>query len=211
MFTFHAWLNAGSPSLRLPIVGLDVTPLARFGWLGVDVFFVLSGFLLTRQAFARLRERASTEHGVLAREFGDKYRTYVRRRIVRVYPAYYATLAVLLALAAARIYQEVPGRLDLLMHLPMMHNAIERYIATIDGPFWTLPFEWHFYLVFPWLFVLLRRHGARVLYAGAIGGVLVAKAIVMATHDGYAQLWLPIRLDAFAAACAAVRTPPRMR
>jgi peptidoglycan/LPS O-acetylase OafA/YrhL len=199
VFVFHGWLNAGSPALRLPVLDFDLSPLARFGWLGVDVFFVLSGFLLTRQHLARLERPGAAARGAFARAFGDRYATYLKRRILRVYPAYYASLAALLALAAAGVYGRLPERLDLALHLAMAHNVVDRYVATMNGVFWTLPFEWSFYLVFPFLFVLLRRHGALALYAGALAVVLLVKGIIVVMQNGYLQLYLPIRLDAFVA------------
>ncbi len=199
---FHSWLAAGSP--RLHVRALDCTPLAQFGWLGLDVFFVLSGFLLTRQSMLKQAERiAQPGEGRLAAAFGERYLTYLRRRILRVYPAYYACLAILLILGATGIYMHLPGKLELLLHLFMVHNLVEKYIATINGVFWTLPFEWHFYLVFPLLFVLLRRHGAWAVYTLAIACVVASKLVVMATNDGFPQVLLTIRLDTFAAGMCA--------
>jgi peptidoglycan/LPS O-acetylase OafA/YrhL len=150
VFVFHSWSNAGSPAIRLAIRAqpIDLTPLVAFGWLGVDVFFVLSGFLLTRQAV--LKQEHILPAGTASRfvsTFGEKYGSYLRRRILRVYPAYYACLTALLILAAMGVYRHLPGELDLLLHLGMVHNFIEKYIATMNSVFWTMPFEWQFYLV----------------------------------------------------------------
>jgi peptidoglycan/LPS O-acetylase OafA/YrhL len=206
VFVFHSWLNGGSPTIRLPVLtqSIDLTPLAAFGWLGLDVFFVLSGFLLTRQACLKAeRSVVTTTSTRFVAAFGEKYSSYLRRRILRVYPAYYACLTALLILAATGVYLRLPGKLELLLHLGMVHNFIERYIATMNGVFWTLPFEWQFYLIFPLLFVMLRRYGAWVLYGSALIGVIGTKLLVMATNDGYPQVLLPIRLDTFAAGMCA--------
>jgi peptidoglycan/LPS O-acetylase OafA/YrhL len=58
-----------------------INRLAAAGWAGVDLFFVLSGFLITRVLFA-------------ARERPDYYRSFYVRRVRRIAPAYYAMLAV---------------------------------------------------------------------------------------------------------------------
>ncbi|MEO8847567.1 MAG: acyltransferase, partial [Casimicrobiaceae bacterium] len=203
---FHCWLNAGSPPLRVGTSAhsLDLTPLVAFGWLGLDVFFVLSGFLLCRQASLKLDRRVGGGGGGRFRQaFGENYGAFLRRRILRVFPAYYACLTALLLLAAAGVYLRLPDYTDLLLHLGMVHNFIEKYIATMNGVFWTLPFEWQFYLVFPLLFVLLRRHGGWVLYGVALSCVVASKLIVMATNNGYAQLLLTIRIDEFAAGMCA--------
>ena len=206
VFVFHSWSNAGSPAISLAIRAqpIDLTPLVAFGWLGVDVFFVLSGFLLTRQAV--LRQEHTLPAGTASRfvsAFGEKYGSYLRRRILRVYPAYYACLTALLILAAMGVYRHLPGELDLLLHLGMVHNFIEKYIATMNSVFWTMPFEWQFYLVFPLLVIVLKRYGGWSLYAIALLGVVASKLFVMYTNNGYPQVLLPIRLDAFAAGMCA--------
>jgi len=206
VFVFHSWLNGGSPTVPVSILPqpIDLSPLAAFGWLGLDVFFVLSGFLLTRQAFFKAERSVATSRSTgFAAAFGEKYTSYLRRRILRVYPAYYACLTALLLLGATGIYLRLPGKFELLFHLGMIHNFIEQYIATMNGVFWTLPFEWQFYLIFPCLFVVLRRYGASVLYGSVLIGVIGTKLLVMATNDGYPQVLLPIRLDTFAAGMCA--------
>lgn len=206
VLAFHVWLNAGHPALRIGLAGadFDLSPYAMFGWIGVDIFFVLSGFLLTRVALdrgARLArsDNAAGRSGWVAEPYG----TYLTRRILRVFPAYYACITVLLFLAAAGIYRELPGTLDMAIHVVMSHNFVEKYITSINGVFWTLPFEWHFYLVFPLLFAFQARAGAVALYVCAAAIVLATKAQVMITDDGFGQTLVLIRLDAFCAGMAA--------
>src|SRR6185437_12609054 len=101
------------------------------------------------------------------------------------------------------VYLRLPGKVELLLHLGMVHNFIEKYIATMNGVFWTMPFEWQFYLVFPLLFILLRRYSAWALYGIAIVSVICSKLLVIAMQDGYPQVVLFIRLDEFAAGMCA--------
>jgi peptidoglycan/LPS O-acetylase OafA/YrhL len=112
--------------------------------------------------------------------------TFLRKRILRVYPAYYGCLTLLVALAAAHLYLRLPGRLELLLHLGMMHNLVDAYVSTMNGVFWTLAIV-------------------------ALAIVYAAKAYVMLTSDGTMHAQLPIRLDAFVfGMCAgryAARTP----
>ncbi len=135
--------------------------------------------------------------------FGEKYSSYLRRRILRVYPAYYVCITVLLILAATGIYLHLPGKVELLLHLGMVHNFVEKYIATMNGVFWTMPFEWQFYLVFPLMFILMRRYSAWALYGIALVSVICSKLLVMAMQNGYPQVLLFIRLDEFAAGMCA--------
>ena len=200
VLAFHAWLNAGHPALPIgpEAFSVDLSPYAKFGWIGVDVFFVLSGFLLTRVALSRTGPLAAPPRSI-AESLGESYGSYLRRRILRVYPAYYACMSVLLVLAVLGVYGRVPDEADMLLHVVMSHNFVERYIVSMNGVFWTLPFEWHFYLLFPLLLWLLRRFGAVALYAGAVVVVLATKAQVIWADDGFGQLLVLIRLDAFCA------------
>jgi peptidoglycan/LPS O-acetylase OafA/YrhL len=200
---YHAWLLAGQPSatLPLPAAHLDLTPILKFGWLGVDLFFVLSGFLLTRQAWGKVARGGRA--GWLPSHFGETYLSFLNRRILRVYPAYYAVISVLLVLAALHIYQSPPEKADLLLHLVMSHDLVERY-GTINAVFWSIPFEWQFYLVFPLLFIAMRRTNLVAFYLIAALIALGTKEWVIVHQDGYMQLHLPIRLDEFVAGmCAA--------
>lgn len=199
VFAYHAWLASGAKPVLIPVFGLhaDLTPWFAFGWLGLDIFFVLSGFLLTRQEWIRIERRGSDDEVRGMRPFLAFCRTFLRKRILRVYPAYYGCLTLLMALAATHVYLRLPGRLELLLHLPMMHNVVDAYVSTLNGVFWTLPFEWQFYLFFPLLFVLLVRAGPWTLAAVGLAIVLAAKAYVEVTGDGAMHAQLPIRLDAF--------------
>ena len=199
VFAYHAWLASGARPVLIPFAGLnvDLTPWFAFGWLGLDIFFILSGFLLTRQEWIRLEREGSANALAGIRAFLAFCATFLRKRILRVYPAYYGCLTLLIALAAAHLYLRLPGRLELLLHLGMMHNLVDAYVSTLNGVFWTLPFEWQFYLIFPLLFVLLVRSGPWTLALIGLTIVCAAKAYVVLTADGTMHAQLPIRLDAF--------------
>jgi peptidoglycan/LPS O-acetylase OafA/YrhL len=149
---------------------------ARPGWLpggflGVDVFFVLSGFLITSLL---LRERRSTGRTAL--------RSFWMRRARRLLPALYVLLALLLAyqvvVRAAGIAQL---RWDALAALGYATNWFlighqQSYFAAFTAPdalqhLWSLAVEEQFYLVWPLVVAagLLRRRGA-------LAGVLLAAA-----------------------------------
>ena len=73
MVVFYHFLPA-----KGPLTVLD--PLLRLGWVGVDLFFVLSGYLIT---------------GILVDTRGEEgwYRHFIVRRVLRIFPLYYAALA----------------------------------------------------------------------------------------------------------------------
>ena len=84
---FHSFLVGG--------LGPDFAWLSRYGWMGVDIFFVLSGFLIGRQVLQPL----ARGEPLSLREF------YVRRAF-RILPAFAVVLALYVALPA---WREAPG------------------------------------------------------------------------------------------------------
>ena len=216
---YHLWLNAGHPALVVPLIHIDLVPLVTMGWLGVDIFFVLSGFVLTWQAlherassigssFPRKRESSAPsfprkrESSVVCADFWHNAGTFLRRRILRVYPAYLASLTVLLPLAWLGIYRTPPALADVALHLVMFHNVVARYVDSINGVFWSMPFEWQFYLIFPLLILPVLRGRTRWLVAGAVIAAAAMKlgSALQGPGDEIAQL--PWRIDEFVAGMA---------
>jgi peptidoglycan/LPS O-acetylase OafA/YrhL len=121
--------NHGLP--LLPIPGL------RFGWLGVDLFFVLSGFLLGRPF-------------IDGRAQGRSLREFWQDRFLRIAPAYYAawaTTAVFLVVLVPGVWQ-VASSLWSLVFLNNLHYA---GVFALNPAFWTLAVEMQFYVVLPWM------------------------------------------------------------
>jgi|GEM_PF-657351 len=225
---YHLWLNVGHPALVVPVIHVDLVPLVTMGWLGVDVFFILSGFVLTWQA---LYERASSigsrgggdipiapsphrsgsdvpiapsfprkrESSVVRADFWHDAGTFLRRRILRVYPAYLASLTVLLPLAWLGIYRTPPALADIALHLVMFHNLVTRYVDSINGVFWSMPFEWQFYLIFPLLILSVLRGRTRWLVGGAVIVAVAMKLWSALQGPGGEIAQLPWRIDEFVA------------
>jgi len=159
--------------------------------LGVRLFFVLSGFLITALLLvARDECRAGTmTTATAARRF------YVRR-FLRIFPIYYATLIVAAALS-------VPGVADSFWwHVAYLSNV--KFASTQSaGPashFWTLAVEEQFYLVWPWIVLATHTSSLRRIAIGAILGAPFYRISVTALgYPGFAAL-LPFGvLDALAA------------
>jgi peptidoglycan/LPS O-acetylase OafA/YrhL len=163
----HAWGIAGNP--RVTLLGTDLTMmLARGGW-GVDLFFVLSGFLLARPWFV------AEARGAARPAFGP----YFKRRLRRIVPAYYLSLVVLLALFLPSHNLDpatVEGPLGVLnigAHLTFVHHLIPATSSEfrgLNGVYWTLTIEMTFYLVLPLVVPLF--FGARRVLLTLIGAFI---------------------------------------
>lgn len=172
----------------------DTTPIFVAGWLPVDGFFVLSGFLIT-DALLRQHER----HGAI------DIAGFLARRFARLYPA---LLVVLGAIAVvALVADERPWRdvwPSLASAASIGHNFNYRDVSpllTEVGPFWSLGIEFQFYIVFPIVVVaLIAWRASRPVWVGLLLVVIALSATGRAVlgverfPDSY--LWTHVRLDA---------------
>lgn len=115
-----------------------ITSFAVFGRTGVVLFFVLSGFLLFRP-YAK---------ALLFQERWPSIRTFYLRRIFRIWPAYYATL-ILMILLFERQYLQPDHWKQLALFLTFFMDSSSKTWQQLNGPFWTLAIEWQFYMVLP--------------------------------------------------------------
>ncbi|TAA06716.1 acyltransferase [Pseudoxanthomonas winnipegensis] len=157
---FHAWVVGG--------LAPEWTWLSRYGWMGVDLFFVLSGFLIGGQVLAPLSRGQPLR-------FGDFY----LRRAFRILPAYWVVLA-LYALVPA--WRERPEMEPLWKFVLMVMNLGNDYSRPAFSHAWSLCVEEHFYLVFPVLaWWLMRRPAAwKVALLAAlvlVGGIALRAGI----------------------------------
>jgi len=127
-----------------------------YGWLGVEVFFVISGFVIP---LALLREQYSLSN----------YRTFLLKRLARLYPPYLASVALGFALLALySIYKGQPrvnfDSSDLLLHLGFLNDLFGR--PWLNSIYWSLAIEIQFYLMIGLLFPLLFSSEPWQRYAG---------------------------------------------
>jgi peptidoglycan/LPS O-acetylase OafA/YrhL len=119
----------------------------RIGGFGVDLFFVLSGFLIS---------------GLLFKDYKNTGRIHIRRFLIRrglkIWPSYY-----LLMMGAAVLFvfgHAAMSKSQLLANIFFVQNYIPGYpFYTIFSHTWTLAIEEHFYLLLPFLFLLLVARG----------------------------------------------------
>ncbi len=170
--------------------------LSRFGGLGVDVFFVLSGFLITNLLY---RERE---------KFGRvSLQSFYLRRGFRIIPAYICFLLFVAALAVAGI--ATPNARDWVAAGTFTMNFIHRPAWEL-GHIWSLSIEEHFYLVWPLVFAALSRRAAVAVLVGVlIVGPLIRCAVLIwwPMWSPMTDLWTFTRLDAIAAGCLLALLP----
>jgi peptidoglycan/LPS O-acetylase OafA/YrhL len=131
-----------------PTSGIDalIGDVLFFGWAGVDLFFVLSGFLIT---------------GILldTRDSGRYFSTFYARRILRIFPLYYLILFLALVvlpkfptvdavLMAHDVPVELPPQWPYWSYLTNFSIADRGWVHWVDVG-WSLAIEEHFYLVWP--------------------------------------------------------------
>jgi peptidoglycan/LPS O-acetylase OafA/YrhL len=156
-----------------------VERVTRPGWLGVDLFFVLSGFLIT---------------GILLDSRDDRFyfRNFYARRVLRILPLFSVTLvAVVLAYPGAAKFVGLSAL--------FLANLVQLWgVPMIYGPLWSLAVEEHFYLVWP---LLVRVGSARLIAASAVlvivGEPVARLAGFYAGQETHMFTWF--RLDGLAA------------
>ncbi len=166
------------------------------GWIGVDLFFVLSGYLIT----GILLDTAGRPH---------YYRNFIVRRSLRIFPLYYACLALygFLTFFPGPIrwhdYFGVGGASWYLFYLGNVKAFVQNAYpgAAILTPLWSLQVEEQFYLTFP--FVVLaasRKRLAAILMASVVMALLLRLVLTIALPENKlgTYLLMPCRMDALA-------------
>lgn len=158
------------------------------GWLGVDLFFVLSGFLVTGILLRDLR-------GGNTREV---FRRFYLKRAFRILPPFYLVLLAVLFTLERRALPDLP------LHLAFMSNYLQwdrMFEDNALGAFWSISVEEHFYLAWP---VLLAAVPATRRYHALIGIVLVtlvSRLVAVLTVEDFWRfniIMTPCRLDGLA-------------
>ncbi|ROR29941.1 MULTISPECIES: acyltransferase [unclassified Curtobacterium] len=167
---YHAYLftgTTGTGPTELPWL----RPIIGWGYLGVPLFIVLSGYVLMLPVLTRF----------------DRYRLpggfwkFVWRRARRIIPPYWASLVLfaLLILFVPVLGQPGGTQWDtklpmgwgtFLTHFFLVHDFFPQYIGKINGPMWTVAVEWQIYFLMPLLILPLWR---------VFGGWATASSLVL--------------------------------
>jgi peptidoglycan/LPS O-acetylase OafA/YrhL len=128
--------------------------LLPFGWTGVWLFYVISGFVISRNLIA---DRITLKPAPLGH-----YLSFVVRRLFRIVPPYAAYIGICLIaiqfLGADEQYRELPYLATFTYNWRMIFTSVPQFSAF--GHLWTISVEEQFYVLFPILILLLRRDRA---------------------------------------------------
>jgi peptidoglycan/LPS O-acetylase OafA/YrhL len=188
---FHVWQICWQAAV-VPVINLSFQPLAEAGFLGVAVFFFISGFvLMLPYVQAHL---TGTAPPTLRHFFG--------RRFLKIVPSYVLCIVVLLAVGTQAYTGVFDAARDVIFHLLFIHNWFGVTNASINGVLWSLGVEVQFYLLFPLLVLLfVRRPLTATFVMFAIANAWRVWCVVTPNHYYIEQrlAQLPGYLDFFAA------------
>lgn len=145
----------------LIVILTHATNWMECGWIGVQVFFVLSGFLITSILL----------HDKEGRTFGEYIKRFYWRRSLRIFPVYFAYLigigAVLYLTSQGWFFKE-----KLTWLVTYSFNFYKAFWETKGSPFftplWSLAVEEQFYLVWPFLIYFLPKRSLKALIVGVV-------------------------------------------
>lgn len=166
-----------------------ITKLTSFGWVGVDLFFVLSGFLIGNILIVNKRS--------------PKYfTTFYVRRIVRIIPNYFLLLCIfgllwMLSMFSGNYFFADHGSIPFWTYFLMVHNFFMAHYNSLGNRAlsitWSIGIEEQFYLIFPFLVYFIRNKWVPFLLIFLIIGANLVRAMFNTWVPQY--VLLPSRMD----------------
>jgi peptidoglycan/LPS O-acetylase OafA/YrhL len=141
-----------------PILAAIQWPGTHFGWAGVDLFFVLSGYLVGGLLMREAESRGAIDG-----------KRFLIRRAFKIWPQYYVFL-LLATLLAAHKPDRTPAQ-----YIPSWFG-VQNYLGSPENHLWSLAVEEHFYLLL--LAALFVAASMRRLTFGFVSGLTLATAVV---------------------------------
>ncbi|MBN8826343.1 MULTISPECIES: acyltransferase [unclassified Spirosoma] len=178
VFLFHYFILSNGQPEWLP-------ELARFGWTGVDLFFVLSGFLIASQLFEDIKQRRKISLG-----------GFFLKRFFRIIPPYLVTVGLYFCIPAFREKEALPPLWKFLTFTQNFDLDLKHY-GTFSHA-WSLCVEEHFYLLLPLILVIYQsvdrfnRSGwlLLALFFFGFGARLYSLNVMYAPYIGHENSWL---------------------
>ncbi len=149
---FHIWQQSWlSPRFTLLGITFDFTHVVRTGYLFVDVFLLLSGFLMFMPYAASALDKTDA----------PSILNFYKKRALRILPPYYLCILILFISASLNGEYYTRGEMlrDILSHLTLTHTFFtDTYLFThLNVPLWTIAIEAQFYVLFPFIARAFRK------------------------------------------------------
>lgn len=188
--------------------GMRSIAILSWGGLAVDLFMMLSGFLMTHHYLLR-RDKEPWE-------VPSTWAVFWLRRFFRIAPLYYFLLIITFAIGAhlgdarqdiAQLWPTTATALEryydhsitnFLMHISFIFGVIPEYAFRTPLPDWSIGLEMQFYLAFPFLMLMFSRLGA--IKAGIVVVILSMTSVVIFSHffkQFEMPAFLPLKLHMF--------------
>lgn len=187
---FHFFLGVSSNSFTINLI----KKIATFGQTGVTLFFVLSGFLITR-----ILIKTKSEKGY--------FKNFYLRRSVRIFPLYYFFLFFAFIVSpflfnsinVGSVYTSYTPLIDQFYYYTYLQNFARTFSWGWQGPghFWSLAVEEHFYLFWPFMVYFFSNNNLKKVIIFIIVFALLLRAIML--NNGYEVFYFTFtRFDSLA-------------
>ena len=145
---FHFHVLSGLPAhFDVGNTRIDFSFLQGSGYLGVELFFFISGFVLFYPYAKHLFEAAAK----------PSVREFIYRRFIKIVPSYYLSILLIVVLGPLMFFPSHVTGHSILTHLAFLHNFFSSDVTGINIVYWSLPIEVQFYLIFPLLCIPFAR------------------------------------------------------
>jgi peptidoglycan/LPS O-acetylase OafA/YrhL len=182
VMVFHFFRGIEPVTTTLSIL----TKVSVFGQTGVTLFFVLSGFLITRILMA-------------TKETQGFFKNFYVRRTLRIFPLYYFFLLLTYYILPHFFNTESPSLNQQVYYFTYLQNFATTFKWDAIGPghFWSLAVEEHFYLFWPFIVYLFSNKNLTKIILGIVVGAMLLRALMLS--EGYEVFYFTFtRFDSLA-------------
>ncbi|MCL2723938.1 MAG: acyltransferase [Polyangiaceae bacterium] len=172
VLVFHfAWTfpgdDAAAATTFIDKVAVRVHDLIWSGWTGVDLFFVLSGYLITRGLVAPSKK-----------PLGTRMKMFWMRRVLRIFPLYYAFIIVGTIAGLLVGARWIPG-LSYWLYMQNYALAFNPDVLRWTAHFWSLAIEEQFYFIWPIVALMVPRRKLIPTFLVLVPAVVLLRSLLI--------------------------------